>query len=108
YENVLIDTSDTLGAIVEVRLINLTPLQSIEIQNAEIKAFFPDAMSVSVKREFKKGTNETDVTDVEALSLEEYFLEHIKEDADSKEYDRLKAKIGELFAQYEELDNDTL
>jgi ABC-type uncharacterized transport system involved in gliding motility auxiliary subunit len=108
YENVLIDASDTEDAIVEVRLTNLTPLQSIEIQNAEIKAFFPEAMSVSVKREFKKGTNETDVTDVEALSLEEYFLEHIKEDADEKEYDRLKAKIGELFAQYEEANDDSL
>ncbi|MBU1216323.1 DNA repair exonuclease [bacterium] len=108
YENVLIDANDTEDAIVEVRLTNLTPLQSIEIQNAEIKAFFPDAMSVSVKREFKKGTNETDVTDVEALSLEEYFLEHIKEDADEKEYDRLKAKIGELFAQYEEANDDSL
>jgi exonuclease SbcD len=108
YENVLIDTSDTKDAIVEVKLINLTPLQSIEIQNAEIKAFFPDAMSVSVKREFKKGTNEADVSDVEALSLEEYFLEHIKEDAEEKEYDRLKGKVQELFAQYEEANDDTL
>jgi DNA repair exonuclease SbcCD nuclease subunit len=108
FENVLIDASDTKDAIVEVRLVNLTPLQSIEIQNAQIKAFFPEAMSVSVKREFTKQSNETDVTDVEALSLEEYFLEHIKEDAEVKEYERLKGKIQELFAQYEEAHDDTL
>ena len=108
FENVLIDASDTKDAIVEVKLINLTPLQSIEIQNAQIKAFFPDAMSVSVKREFVKGTNATNATDIEALSLEEYFLEHIKEDAEVKEYERLKGKIQELFAQYEEANDDTL
>jgi len=107
YENALIDASDTQNAIVEVKLTNLTPLQSIEIPNAEIKNMFPNAMSVSVKREFALGNNETDVSDVEALSLEEYFLEHIKEDADEKEYDRLRNKVQELFAQYEDLSNDT-
>jgi len=107
YENALIDASDTEDAIVEVKLINLTPLQSIEIQNTEIKKMFPHAMSVSVKREFKHGENDADLTDIEALSLEEFFLQHIKEDANEKEYDRLKGKVQELFAQYEELPNDT-
>jgi DNA repair exonuclease SbcCD nuclease subunit len=36
YENVLIVASDTKDAIVEVRLTNLTPQQSKEIQNAEL------------------------------------------------------------------------
>lgn len=108
YENLLIDASDTKDAIVDVRLTNLTPLQSIEIQNTEIASMFPDAMSVSVKREFKKGINETDASDVEALSLEEFFLEHIKEDAEEKDYERLKLKITELFAEYEETNDDTL
>lgn len=103
-----LDTSDTKDAIVEVRLTNLTALQSIDIQNSEIKKLFANAMSVSVKREFVHAKNETDVSDVEALSLEEYFLEHVKEDADEKEFERLKSKIGELFAQYEELNDDTI
>ncbi|MCX6077276.1 MAG: DNA repair exonuclease [Campylobacterales bacterium] len=108
YENALIDASDTKNAIVEVKLTNLTPLQSIDIQNSDIKKMFPDAMSVSVKREFKHGANEADFTDIEALSLEEFFLEHIKEDSNEKEYDRLKGKVQELFAQYEEARDDSL
>ncbi|WP_373035465.1 exonuclease SbcCD subunit D [Sulfurimonas sp.] len=109
YESSLasVDATDTKDAIVEVRLKNLTPLQSIDIQNSDIKELFTDAMSVSIKREFKRDANLTDVNDVEALSLEEFFLEHIKEDAEEKEYDRLKAKVQELFADYEEVQDDT-
>jgi DNA repair exonuclease SbcCD nuclease subunit len=109
YESSLasIDASDTKDAIVEVKLKNLTALQSIDIQNSDIKELFVDAMSVSVKREFKRDANETDVKDVEALSLEEFFLEHIKEDANETEYDRLKTKVQELFANYEEVQDDT-
>jgi DNA repair exonuclease SbcCD nuclease subunit len=108
YENALIDASDTKDAIVEVKLINLTPLQSIEIQNSDIKKLFPHAMSVSVKREFKHGANESNIDDIEALSLEEFFLEHIKEESNEKEYERLKDKVQELFAQYEEARDDSL
>ena len=109
YDNSLasIDVSDTTDAIVEVRLKNLTPMQSIEIQNSDIKEHIKDAMSVSIKREFKHITNESDVSEVEAMSLEEFFLEHIKEDAKEQEYDRLKNKIQELFASYEEVQDDT-
>jgi exonuclease SbcD len=65
-------------------------------------------MSVSIKRDFKRDANETDVQDVEALSLQEFFLEHIKEETDEKEYERLKGKVQELFASYEEVQDDTL
>jgi len=110
FENSIlkIDASDTKDAIVEVKLSNLTSLQSIDIQNADIKNIFPNALHVSVKREFKKGLNEGIAVDVEALSLEEYFLQHVKEDSDDKEFERLMPKIQELFAQYEEANNDTL
>ncbi|WP_455755952.1 metallophosphoesterase family protein [Sulfurimonas sp.] len=110
YENSLASqqTDDTKDAIVEVTLKNLTPLQSIEIQNKEIKDKFPHAMSVSIKREFKRDSNDVGVEDVEALSLEDYFLEHIKEDSQDKEYDRLKTKIQELFVSYEEANDDTI
>lgn len=109
YENSIltIDTDDTKDAIVEVKLINLTPLQSIDISNKEIKELFVDAMSVSIKREFTKDSNNTSVEDIEALSLEDFFLEHIKEDVkDEKENDRLKLKVKELFSIYEESNND--
>ena len=109
YENSLasIDASDTTDAIVEVKLKNLTPMQSIEIQNSDIKEHFKDAMSVNIKREFKHATNENNVSEIEAMSLEEFFLEHIKEDVKEQEYDRLKNKIQELFASYEEVQDDT-
>lgn len=110
YENSTetLHVSDVKDAIVEVKLTNLTALQSIEIQNSEIKKLFPDALHVSVKREFKHGANESDVEGVEALSLQEFFLEHMKEDSEEKEYDRLKSKVQELFAQYEEVADDSL
>ncbi|MCW8895060.1 MAG: DNA repair exonuclease [Sulfurimonas sp.] len=110
YENSIqnIDSTDTKDAIVEVRLTHLTALQSIDIQNSEIKKLFPEAMSVSIKREFKKGVNEAEVNGVEALSLQEFFLEHLKQDSKTQEYDRLKDKVQELFAQYEEVTDDTL
>ena len=103
-----LDTSDVKDAIVEVRLTNLTALQSIDIQNSAIKELFADALHVSVKREFKKSAYEESVQDVEALSLEEYFLEHVKEESEEKEFDRLKLKVQELFAEYEEAADDTL
>lgn len=79
---------------------------SIDIPNKQIKDLFPYAMSVSIKREFKKSDDNQTLSDMEAISLEEYFLEHIKEHSDDKEYDRLKSKIQELFAQYEEVEDD--
>lgn len=110
YESSLaeLDASDTKDAIVEVTLKNLTALQSIDIQNTEIKELFSDAMSVSVKREFKRDSNDVDVEGVESVSLEAYFLEHIKEDTNSDEFDRLKSKVQELFADYAEVQDDTL
>ena len=104
----LLDTSDTKDAIVEVRLTNLTALQSIDIQNAEIKKLFPHAMNVTIKREFIKDANATSVDDVEALSLENYFLEHLKEESQTQEFERLKNKVQELFSAYEEASDGTL
>ncbi len=102
-----LDITDTSDAIVKVTLKNLTALQSIEIQNVDIKNIFPDAMSVSIKREFKHDANNTEVTDVVALGLEEYFIQHMKENVQVIEFDRLKSKVQELFANNEEVNNDT-
>jgi len=109
YETSLLNLSidDTLDAIVEVRLLNLTPLQSVEIQNRDIQALFANAMSVSIKREFIKQKNENESLDIESLSLQEYFLAHIKDESSPKEYSRLKNKVQELFSEYEEQCNDT-
>lgn len=110
YEDSLaaLEVEDTTNAIVEVRLINLTPLQSIDIQNRDVISLFPNAMSVSIKREFLSSQNDSNAIDIESLSLQEYFLEHIKEDASEIEFERLKNKIDELFSTYEESYDDTL
>lgn len=110
YENSILNLNPhgTKDAIVEIKLIHLTRLQSIEIQNSEIKKLFPDAMSVSVKREFKQDINTIDTVDIEAFTLEEFFLQQIKEDAQTDEYNRLRKKVQELFALYEERSDDTL
>lgn len=94
-------------AIVEVKLINLTSIQSIDIQTADIVKIFDSAMSVTVKREFKKSSDEADLSDVEAISLEEFFIEHMSEDSKGEEFDRLKDKVQELFSHYDEVDYDT-
>ena len=103
-----LDTSDIKDAIVEVKLKNLTALQSIDIQNSDIKTIFDGAMSVSIKREFKRDTNDISIDDIEAVSLEDYFLEHLQQDSEDKEFDGLKHKVQELFAKYEESTNDTV
>ena len=102
-----LDTSDCSDAIVEVKLKNLTALDSIDISNKQIKDLFPNSMSVSVKREFKKSDTTQNLQNLEAISLEEGFLEHIKEESKELEYERLKPKIQELFSKYEELSYDT-
>jgi hypothetical protein len=103
-----LDVSDTKDTLIDVTLRNLTALKSIDIQTSDIKKLFSQALHVSIKREFKKGSSESDINDIEALSLEEYFLEHIKEESKNEEYDRLKSKIQELFFEYEEVSDDTL
>ncbi len=94
-------------ALVEVKLTNLTAMQSIEIRPDDIKKLFKEALHVSIKREFKTTQNQSGLGDVEALSLEEFFLEQVKEDSDEKEYERLKQKVQELFFEYEESGDDT-
>lgn len=101
-----IDISDCDDAIVELSLKNLTPLRSIDIQNKQIKDIFSNALNVSIKREFKKESSLSRMDDIEAVSLQEYFLEHIKDEIeDEKENDRLKLKVSELFRRYEENEN---
>jgi len=110
YENSkeALDVSDIQDAIVDVKLKNLSALQSIDIPNKDIKELFETAMSVSIKREFKRSSSESSADDIEAVSLEEYFLEHLKEDSVDTQYDSLKLKVKELFSKYEESVDDTI
>ena len=104
-----LDTSNIKDAIVEVVLKDLSAMQSIDISNKEIKELFSEAMSVTIKREFKKDTNTQDLEEIEAISLEDFFIEHIKEDSlDEIEGDRLKLKVKELFSKYEEEVSDDI
>jgi DNA repair exonuclease SbcCD nuclease subunit len=97
---------DIKDALVDVKLTNLTPLQSMDISTSDIKKLFEGALHVNIKREFKKSQVTQDLDDVQALSLEEFFIEHIKEESQPQEFDRLKDKIQELFSAYEEVNDD--
>jgi len=110
-----LEIKDIDKAIVEVTLKNLTALQSIDIQNKDIAEYFKDAMSVSIKREFKRNENDSNVENIESVSLEDYFLDHLKRDCDNTQfncdntqYEKLKLKVNELFSMYEESSNDTM
>jgi DNA repair exonuclease SbcCD nuclease subunit len=103
-----LDLSEIRDALVEVKLFNLTSSSSIDITNKEIKELFDEALHVKVKREFKVVEGEKIEGNIESISLEEYFISHIKESVtDEVEQERLSLKAKELFALYEEADDDT-
>lgn len=88
-------------AIVDVTLLNLTPTQSLDIKNSDIKDIFATSFYVNIKREIlSSGAKE--YTDVTSMSLEEFFLAHIKEGSSDSEYERIKGKILELFSECED------
>ena len=103
-----LDLSEIKDALVEVKLFNLSVSSSIDITNKALNEIFEDALYVKVKREFKEVEGEKIEGDIESISLETYFISHIQESvADEVEQERLTAKAKELFALYEETDDDT-
>ncbi len=103
-----LDLTEIKDALVEVKLFNLTVSSSIDITNKELNEFFNEALHVKVKREFKVVEGEKIEGDIESISLETYFISHIQESVtDEVEQERLTAKAKELFALYEEADDDT-
>ncbi|WP_292660084.1 DNA repair exonuclease [Nitratifractor sp.] len=105
YEEELaaLDLSDIEGALVEVRLHNLTAASSVDISNQSITEHFKEALHVKVKREFKAVEGSAIEGEIESVSLEGYFLAHIEEAvSDEAERKRLSEKAKALFASYEE------
>jgi DNA repair exonuclease SbcCD nuclease subunit len=103
-----LDLSEIKDALVEVKLFNLTASSSIDITNKALGEIFKEALHVKVKREFKMVEGEKLEGDIESISLESYFISHIKESVtDEAEQERLSTKAKALFAQYEEVDDDT-
>ena len=93
-----LDLSEVEGAIVELTLTNLDINLSIEIDNSYIKSYFEGTSFVKVKRELIQSNSNT-IENVEALTLQDYFLEHIDsqiEDEEQKE--RVINKAKELFS----------
>lgn len=101
-----IDTTDIKADIVEVTIENLTALKSIDISNESIKEYFSTALQVIVKREFLQEEGKQ-IEDIEAISLQDYFIEYLEQSCEDVEFDRLKNKANELFAKYEESADDT-
>ena len=103
-----LDLSGVQDALVEVRLYNLSASSSIDITNQAITALFETALHVKVKREFKAVEGAPIEGEIESVSLEGYFIAHIKEAiSDEAERKRLSEKARALFAHYEEADDDT-
>lgn len=103
-----LDILEIKDALAEVKLFNLTASSSIDITNRELNELFEEALHVKVKREFKAVEGEKIEGDIESISLETYFVSHIKESIiDEAEQERLTVKAKELFALYEEADDDT-
>ena len=75
----LLDLTEIKDALVEVKLFNLTVTSSIDITNKEINEIFEDALHVKIKREFKVVEGKKIEGDIESISLESYFISHIKE-----------------------------
>lgn len=99
---------DKAEPMVEVTLQNLTTSLSIDISNRDISDCFENVLTVLVKREFDKKNTESLHDGIEAVSLQEYFLDQIKEDSQSdKEFIRLSEKVNALFQQYEEDHSDS-
>ncbi len=110
YEEELstLDLSQIEDALIEVKLTNLTASSSIDITNKELADIFKKALHVKVKREFKISEGEQIDGNIESISLESYFISHIKDSiTDEKEKERLTNKAKELFAIHKEFDDDT-
>ncbi len=101
-----LDLSGIKGALVEVILKNLTISLSIDITNQQIIEIFKDALHVKIKREFNTIDHKTNLHDIEAISIENYFLEHISKNiSDKNEQKRLSQKAKELFSKCESFDD---
>ncbi len=104
-----LDLTNIKDAIVDVNLFNLSPIKSIDISNADIKNIFVGAMYVHISRIFVITNSDEKISDVKSTSLENFFIEHIKEDEsiDEKDFLRIEEKIMQLFHEYEEVESDT-
>ena len=91
--NLEFDIEGIKEAIVIVTIKNLTPLKSIEITNKMVKEKYKDALEVYIKREFVE--NNKKYNKIEAISIEDAFLEHLNDE-------RLETKVKELFSRFEE------
>jgi len=94
-------------AIVEIVLTNLDKSKSIEIDNSYIKSFVEGACYVKIKRQLIN-SNATNLHNVEAITLQDYFFEHLnKEVQNSEQKARLLNKAKELF-NIVEVGDDTI
>ena len=84
-------------AIVEIVLTNLDKMLSLEIDNNYIKSQFSDACFVKIKRQLID-SNSVNLENVEALSLQEYFLNYLDTKVKNQsQKERLRDKAKELF-----------
>lgn len=95
------------GALVYVTLEKLSATQSIDISNGDVEACFPGALCVQIQRRFRRSEAAQHAESVSAASLQEYFGVFLEEQSSGRqEFERLGAKVAELFARYDEVHRD--
>lgn len=69
---------DTRDALLTIRLLDLKPLQGIELSHASLCQIFPQAMVIQVRRSFVKDEYSLAQTDFKQESLFELFCDYIR------------------------------
>lgn len=100
-------TKDCDGALLYITLVYLTISQSIDLSNSDIEAIFPTALSVQIQRKFAQSESAVASDSINTASVQDYFSAFLKEQSsDENEFERLNKKVTELFAQYDEANDD--
>ncbi len=90
------------GAIVSIYFHNLDPRQGIEISNSSLAEIFSGALTVQVRRIFRKGDAGMASMEMESESLDQLFRDYLERTVDDKpESDRMYSLAMKYFEKYD-------
>jgi len=89
---------DSRDSLLTIRLLDLKPLQSIELSHESLAKIFPEALVIQVRRSFVKEDYSFAQTDLKKESLFDLFSDYIRSHAtDPKEAQNLIQQARSLF-----------